>query len=761
MAIEILRPNGVGDNHELPHLVLSYQYPTTNAEHWTNLDEDPANDDTDYIFFTRSGVSATTKRRDLYTIPTHSVGFGVIYSVTVHFRGKYVVGTAPGTIKCSLKTNSTVVDGTDQGGLTSSYADYSQSWATNPVTAVSWTWDEIDALQVGLWGSAESDNYYLRVTQLYVEVNYDDTPSALATPKGTTYIYKQYNNNVFVGILDKVVSPFQLTSEINTAGSQLLIDLGVSFENSSSQVSYDLLVTETPENIVSEAGETISGSSSVVLDGIPTLNDRIEVWEISDTDPTGRLVFNGLVSKWSANYSNDTTRLTVLSYGVQLDNYLVQIVPNSEVVSNPITNSDASINLSGSSAGSGDTYLFTQNAVCQSFQVPTSLNISSISVDVNSIINPYKPNQSRCSLSLYEGTPLSKGALLGSVNISLITGLGTLTFTFSTPISLSSSTDYFFDCIGGGSTTYGGSQLFLSYQTTGSYSGGKMYEHLRETLLTNIATDTYTETSHDLIFSIITSSGAISSQFLSYDPSNIVKGLLNSFISLGGNLSYTDDSIDLSGTTVSYTFKFNTYYEALQKCVELAPANWYWYVDPGTGVVYFKTKSTSADHTLIKGKHINNFEIGQSLEDVTNLVYFTGGATVGVNLQVYNLNTTSISLYGQWLETQADNRVTDSDSAGIIIQGILDQKSEPRFIIPNVTVLASAYDISTLMVGQCVGFANFNNLVNSLILQIMSITYTPDSAVLKLEVLPPTQSKRLEDIKRNLDAQQTENNPAT
>jgi len=41
----------------------------------------------------------------------------------------------------------------------------------------------------------------------------------------------------------------------------------------------------------------------------------------------------------------------------------------------------------------------------------------------------------------------------------------------------------------------------------------------------------------------------------------------------------------------------------------------------------------------------------------------------------------------------------------------------------------------------------------------MSKQYTPSLTRLTLAILPPTVSKRIEDIKRNLELQQTENNP--
>jgi len=570
------------------------------------------------------------------------------------------------------------------------------------------------------------------------------------------YTYKQFNSTGYIGVL-KPLNDFSITEEINTAGSQLIIELGTSFEQSNSIITSDVLVTETPENIVDELGGDILISSSIELDNIPNLNDRIEVW-----DETKR-IFNGLVSKWEANYTDDKVIVTVLSYGVQLDNYLVQIVPNSEATGNSIVSYDAEMDLYGISAGvDGSSYY----AVSQVFQVPTTLDVSAISVYVTDI-NSYNGLPGICSLYLYAGTPVSKGALLGTVHLSQISTTGFVDFTFATPKTLTGTTDYFFDCINYDPQNKGGSTLTVGYETTGTYSDGKMYtltvvqpEYTNPKIIP-YKTYAYTETDHDLIFSVKTSTGAVGNQYNSYDPSNIIRSLLDGFKTLGGNLNYSMDSIENTGSIVSYTFKFNTYFDAIKKCIELAPANWYYTINPGSGIVTFKQKSSTSSHTLIKGKHLSTFNINQSLENVKNSVYFTGAETAGVNLQVNELNTLSISTYGQWLALESDSRVTLEDSANIIISGILNEKSQPRFSVSDVTIPSTVYDITTFEVGQNVGFANFNDIINSLQLQIVSIVRTPDYVTLKLEILPPSQSKRLEDIKRNQILEQTKNNPAT
>ena len=185
--IEVLRPSGNGSETNLPG-----QY-TASSYHWDKVDEVTADDDSTYV---RGGVvSATYYNRDLYTLTNHT-GSGTINNVTVHFRA---IGWTSRTIAATIRTHSTTYDGTNQL-MTTSWADYSEEWATNPNTGSSWTWEEIDALEVGVLvqQSGYGEGTYQKVTQVYVEVDYtppkSDVPYALSTVNGGQFLIR--NNSV-------------------------------------------------------------------------------------------------------------------------------------------------------------------------------------------------------------------------------------------------------------------------------------------------------------------------------------------------------------------------------------------------------------------------------------------------------------------------------------------------------------------------------------------------------------------------------------
>lgn len=162
MATETLRPNGAGDE-----TAISSQYPATTA-HWDKVDEAVADDATTTV--SESGSSYT---RDLYNLPAHSVGSGTISKITIFWRMSCTDGTWYS--KPSQKSGTTVTDGTEQSAYADDgvYALVSQAYTTNPATGNPYTWDEIDALQIGICLKSPDETSFC--TQVYVEVDYTST----------------------------------------------------------------------------------------------------------------------------------------------------------------------------------------------------------------------------------------------------------------------------------------------------------------------------------------------------------------------------------------------------------------------------------------------------------------------------------------------------------------------------------------------------------------------------------------------------------
>jgi hypothetical protein len=275
--------------------------------------------------------------------------------------------------------------------------------------------------------------------------------------------------------------------------------------------------------------------------------------------------------------------------------------------------------------------------------------------------------------------------------------------------------------------------------------------------------------------------------FNSYDPSNIVKEAIDNSILYGSTISYLPTSINLTGTTVSYTFNTNTTLEAINKSLELAPKNWYWYIDYSTNLIYFKEKASAPDHLFSLDNDLIDAQFEKRIEDIVNCIYFTGGDIGGgVNLYKKFVNQASIDKYGLRAIKYTDNRVTLEATAETIANSILETKSEPELRV-TLTVLDSnndngkGYDIESIQVGDVIAVRNVTQQVglsswdsarydesywdfniynlSSLEMQIQKITYNEDSLTVEASTMPVDINKRIEDINRNLNALQVANNP--
>lgn len=162
MAIEILRPNGAGDETNISSLVGA----ATNWEAVDDVTPDEGN--------TRINPS-TSKERDLYTIESSSIGIGTINKITIYFYITTVNQYGSCNSWAAIKPSDTVYE---SDLISIFYADAwhyeSWEWVTNPDTSLAWTWDDIAALQIGIAAqSVETKGTCVPyITQVYVEIDY-------------------------------------------------------------------------------------------------------------------------------------------------------------------------------------------------------------------------------------------------------------------------------------------------------------------------------------------------------------------------------------------------------------------------------------------------------------------------------------------------------------------------------------------------------------------------------------------------------------
>lgn len=131
---------------------------------WECLDDpvDSPDDDSTHVAISLTGRASVT-------FPNYQSG-GQINSVAIAARARTQNFDAGNMLAPFLRVSLADYDGSDSG-LTTSYQDFSQVWATNPDTGAVWTYDDLDTLEAGALFTA-GGLQTCRITQLYAAVNY-------------------------------------------------------------------------------------------------------------------------------------------------------------------------------------------------------------------------------------------------------------------------------------------------------------------------------------------------------------------------------------------------------------------------------------------------------------------------------------------------------------------------------------------------------------------------------------------------------------
>lgn len=245
--------------------------------------------------------------------------------------------------------------------------------------------------------------------------------------------------------------------------------------------------------------------------------------------------------------------------------------------------------------------------------------------------------------------------------------------------------------------------------------------------------------------------------FNSYDPSDIAKAVIDYAQTQGAKINYDTNSIEDTGTTVSVTFNLNTIAECLDTILKLCPSDWYWTYHPGTDLYSLKSRPASTSRNFTNKLDVSTGTLRRSIMNLVNEVYFTGGGDPA--LLVKRVDSTSQTNWRRGLSKISDQRVTVQATAELIADSEIDRYKNPTYI-GSISINGNhPTAIETIDLGELVGFINYGALIDDLELQVVGLTYNIDTVDLKLDRILPAVTKRIEDIKRNLDTMEQQNNP--
>ncbi len=581
--------------------------------------------------------------------------------------------------------------------------------------------------------------------------------------KRVRYLVSDPDGN-FVGEWNDVLSELGFKTEINNFLSQLDVTLGRTEITKS--VITDLLLGEDNDPILTESGDPILmdvvaalglgegtdldlnhnlevyiyfGQYEALLaeDGTPILTEDDKQIIVENGYPHGLRIFDGYVADWEMDAGqSDNISVQVLNHGNELNNIMLE-TEDSEVIEN--------VGFDSGWIGVGMNGL-NRLAIAQSFTMPSTARVPRLTVYG---ITPTGIPEDQCTALLILGAPTTDNVIAngecrfnddGSVDV-ILDSVIELTNALVYSVVISPSKGY-------------GTSLFnsLELRTTTSYAGGSAYVFVDGT--------GWVIQSSDIAFKVWEEGGDTTVAFLSVSPSTIVRKAIDFARTRGARVFYDEGSIDETETVVSITFKANTVKEVLEKCIELAPDFWFATYNMGTNLFTFKGRPSEPDRYFTKQMDIVKMKLRSSIKRLVNDVYFSGGGEPALFTRV----TDTVSIQNRkrrGILKLSDRRVTDDDTARILSESEIAQKSEPEYIGSATISSEHPTPIEEIANGDVSGYMNFGNFIDEIQLQIASVNYNIDTVDVELGAIIPPVTKRVQDIKRNLETIEQQNNPTS
>lgn len=177
MAVEVRRPTGNG--------ATANWSGSGGGAAWEGVDEVSADDDTTYAF------RADSFANHRFTFTAFAINSSAIASVTVRSRARVTLGGNGSDFTTALTvTGDELVFGALQADIGTSYADFVDTWATNPKTGAAWTEADVEGTgsnpltQFGMRASTMVTFEEMRCTQISIEVDYTPAGGGGATHPG-------------------------------------------------------------------------------------------------------------------------------------------------------------------------------------------------------------------------------------------------------------------------------------------------------------------------------------------------------------------------------------------------------------------------------------------------------------------------------------------------------------------------------------------------------------------------------------------------
>jgi hypothetical protein len=639
----------------------------------------------------------------------------------------------------SLNVSGTV--GKDLGVLNGAYGGSTDLWGATLITvadiaAISVT---VDASDVSGGDGIASIDYISITVFWHIEVE-----NVADTDVPTRFDYKVYSRDgTYLGLLPKVTSKFGFAQDINSAGSSIQVTCGKFVKN---DVTVSPLLTEAGDVITTEDDLPILTTSTELLvttgnspdDAIFKNSNRVKVWMYNKYYPNGKLMFSGQVNRVDFKYggADAQVKLTIYSDGLDLNNFIARGYPfayTNDVIQTT-WNSSAGITFVGPG----------WNTYGQTFKPGVAAtNVGAIVIALQ--------GSADVTVSLYDAV---NGNLLGSTTQAVNAGAMTaIQFEFPSLIPVTPGLEYFFAI-----WLPSGQSINIAYNTPSVYVDGQIYN---SSYSGGSGGGSFFAVGNDLYFVTKYGVPTTTTTYTSDDPvTEMAHGILLDYNARGGYI--TERDFEATGLSLTYTFVVATILDAIKKIIELCPTGYYSYIDLGTAEIDIKQISDTADYTVVRGRHINELTLGLTIEQVKNYLLFSGGPTAGVNLYKLYQDSESTADYGIRTAVKSDNRVTLAATANALgdtfIEENAGEQQETTLIVKDDHI-----DITQFVPGVTIGFRNFGNFIDDLVLQVVrrEPNFSDGVVTLTLGRLPVRMNDEVQRINRELTNEQTLANPSS
>lgn len=194
-------------------------------------------------------------------------------------------------------------------------------------------------------------------------------------------------------------------------------------------------------------------------------------------------------------------------------------------------------------------------------------------------------------------------------------------------------------------------------------------------------------------------------------------------------------TIENNGNPINCVFKLSTYFDAIEKCREVAPQNWYWFLG-ADGKMIFKAPLGTSTHNFILRKNIRSLKITKTIQPTKNILMLkvnNTGTTSLTSFRKYE-NVASSTTYGRRVKYQEDNRFSDEATMDVYANSYLNENKDIFYNLEldiyDSNDNPNGYDIESINPGDTCQISNIlnNDDVVGVNMVISEVQWTMDFA---------------------------------